>query len=310
MTRSIHQPHDSLFKVFLSDIKIAKDFLAIHLPEAIKEHCDFSTLRLEHGSFVEEDLRKHFSDILYSLMIKGRLGYIYPLLEHVTTPRELIPFTMLRYTVAVMKDHLCKGNKALPIVVPLVFYRGQVTPYPYSNDIMDCFENKALAREIFLKPYKVVDITVIPDEEIRAHKSVALMELLQKHIQVRDMMDLVHDIVAQIREDILTPEQIRSVLYYVVNEGETVDYKKFFTEIARGANEALRGDIMTIAQQMKQDFMATLGPRLIEQGMEKGMEKGEKKKALIIARNMRAKGLDNVLIKEMTDLSDEDLASL
>lgn len=49
--------HDSLFKKILGDITIAKDFLKIYLSENIRKLCDFSTLAMEAGSFIEPDLR-------------------------------------------------------------------------------------------------------------------------------------------------------------------------------------------------------------------------------------------------------------
>lgn len=89
MTISIHQPHDSLFRNYLTDINMAKTFFQVYLPEDISNLCDFSTLRLEPGSFVEKNLRKHFSDILYSVQIKDEKGYLYPLIEHETTPEKM-----------------------------------------------------------------------------------------------------------------------------------------------------------------------------------------------------------------------------
>lgn len=176
-------PHDALFKSFLTDPKIAKEFLEIYLPDKIKKLCDFNTLKLEPGSYVEKNLRQHFSDILYSLKIVGKDAYIYALIEHLTTPDKLTPFKLLRYQIPIMKQHLDNGHDTLPVVVPLLFYRGEQSPYPFSTDIFDCFENKALAKEIFLKPFPLIDITVIPDDEIRKHKGIAILELIQKNIQ-------------------------------------------------------------------------------------------------------------------------------
>lgn len=55
---------------------------------------------------------------------------------------------------------------------------------------MDCFENKELAQETFLKPYPPIDITVIPDEEekLRTHRGIAILELIQKNIHKRDAL--------------------------------------------------------------------------------------------------------------------------
>ena len=106
MTIKIHDPHDRLFRNFLADINKANVFLETYLPKNIKKQCDFSTLCFKPSSFVEKDLKHHFSDILYSVKIAGTPGYIYTLIEHETTPRKLTPFKLLRYQIAIMNDQL------------------------------------------------------------------------------------------------------------------------------------------------------------------------------------------------------------
>jgi hypothetical protein len=39
--------------------------------------------------------------------------------------------------------------------------------------------------------FPLVDITVVPDDEIMAHRRMALLELMQKHIRQRDLMGLI-----------------------------------------------------------------------------------------------------------------------
>lgn len=50
-------PHDAVFKQFLTQADTARDFLAIHLPPALRQRCDLDTLQLESASFIEESLR-------------------------------------------------------------------------------------------------------------------------------------------------------------------------------------------------------------------------------------------------------------
>ena len=58
-------PHDATFRQFLKLPEIARDFMELHLPTELRSICDLSTLKLENGSFVEENLRQYFSDVLY-----------------------------------------------------------------------------------------------------------------------------------------------------------------------------------------------------------------------------------------------------
>lgn len=297
MTIKIHDPHDRLFRNFLADISKAKVFLQTYLPESIKRQCDFSVLSFKPGSFVEKDLKHHFSDILYSVKVAGVEGYIYTLIEHETTPHKLTPFKLLRYQIAIMKQHLDQGNKTLPIVIPLLFYRGKKSPYPYTTDIFDCFENKALASEIFLKSYPLIDITVISDEELRQHKGIAILELVQKNIHQRDALEFIKDIALQVAEQFLTHEQFKSLLYYISQEGESEDFKGFYSNLAK-ALPNYREDIMTLAQQLKQE------------GLQQGREEGIRHNAILIAKKLVSQGRSIQYIKDLTNLSEVEVIKL
>ncbi len=297
MTIKIHNPHDRLFRNFLADINKAKVFLETYLPENIKKQCDFSVLSFKPGSFVEKDLKHHFSDILYSVKIAGTPGYIYTLIEHETTPQKLTPFKLLRYQIAIMKQHLQQGNQTLPIVIPLLFYRGKKSPYPFTTDIMDCFENKKLAQETFLKPYSLIDITIIPDEELCQHDGLGILELVQKNIHRRDALEFVKDIALQVARQFLTHEQFNSLLYYMSQEGESKNFEQFYLSLAE-ALPNYREDIMTLAQQLEQ------------KGLQQGLQQGHEKARHEMAKNLLAEGFSLDVVKKVTQLPDLDLSEL
>lgn len=301
MTTKIHDPHDRLFRNFLADINKAKDFLETYLPENIKKQCDFSALSFKPGSFVEKDLKHHFSDILYSIKIAGTKGYIYTLIEHETTPNKLTPFKLLRYQIAIMKQHLDQGYQTLPIVIPLLFYRGKKSPYPFTSDIMDCFQNKELAQETFLKPYPLIDITVIPDEELRTHRGIAILELIQKNIHKRDALEFIQDIALQVAKQFLTHEQFKSLLYYISQEGESKNFEQFYSTLAEALPNYTE-DIMTLAQQLEQ--------KGLQKGLQKGREEGEYLKAVNIAKKLIAQGRSIQYIQDLTNLSENEVLNL
>ncbi len=54
----------------LSDFFVTRRQRLISSPstfEAILQRCDFSTLRLQSASFIDEDLRARYSDVLWSV---------------------------------------------------------------------------------------------------------------------------------------------------------------------------------------------------------------------------------------------------
>lgn len=198
-------PHDATFKQFLTQPEIARDFMQLHLPTELRAICDLSTLKLESGSFVEEDLRQYFSDVLYSLKTTGGDdGYIMVLVEHQSSPDKFMAFRQLRYAVAAMQRHLDAGHKKLPLVIPVLFYTGKRSPYPYSIRWLDGFADPVLAGKLYSDGFPLVDVTVIPDDEIMTHRSMAALTLMQKHIHQRDIATLMDRLVTLLLADTLS----------------------------------------------------------------------------------------------------------
>ena len=181
-------PHDAVFKTFLRHPETARDFLQIHLPVSLCELCDLQTLKLESDSFIEENLRASYSDVLWSVKTTEGDGYIYVVIEHQSTPDAHMAFRLMRYAVAAMQKHLDAGHQQLPLVVPMLFYHGAKSPYPWSLCWLDEFTNPKLARQLYTAAFPLVDITVIPDDEIVQHRRMALLELIQKHIRQREIL--------------------------------------------------------------------------------------------------------------------------
>lgn len=114
-------PHDAVFKKMMTHPEIAQDFLKIHLPESLCKLCELTTLKLESTTFIEDDLRTYYSDVLWSLKTHEGEGYIYCVIEHQSTAVPHMAFRLMRYATAAMQHHLDSGNKTLPLVIPMLF---------------------------------------------------------------------------------------------------------------------------------------------------------------------------------------------
>ncbi|MDI6537317.1 Rpn family recombination-promoting nuclease/putative transposase [Pantoea ananatis] len=301
-------PHDATFRQFLTQPEIARDFMELHLPAELRTVCDLSTLKLESGSFVEDDLRQYFSDVLYSLKTaQGDDGYVHVLIEHQSSPDKHMAFRLLRYAVAAMQRHLEAGHKKLPLVIPVLFYTGKRRPYPYSTRWLDEFTDPALANRLYSTAFPLVDVTIIPDEEIAEHRSMAALTLLQKHIHQRDLAELVDKLVPVLLAGYLSSSQVVSLIHYIVQAGETADAEALVRELAHRVPQ--HGDaLMTIAQQLEQKGMEKGMEKGIQLGREEGRSEGEREATLKIARTMLQSGLDRETVMKMTGLSEDELA--
>ncbi|MEN4703603.1 Rpn family recombination-promoting nuclease/putative transposase [Pantoea agglomerans] len=298
-------PHDATFRQFLSQPDIARDFMELHLPAELRAICDLSTLKLESGSFVEDDLRQYFSDILYSLKTSNGDGYIHVLVEHQSTPDRHMAFRLMRYAVAAMHRHLEAGHKQLPLVIPVLFYTGKRSPYPYSTRWLDEFEAPSLAENLYGSAFPLVDVTVIPDEEIMGHRSMAALTLLQKHIHQRDIATLTDRLATLLMADYLSSPQVTALIHYLLQAGESADSEAFVRELAQRVPQ--HGDaLMTIAQQLEQKGIE----KGIQLGEQRGIEKGRNEGKLEVARTMLQNGIDRNTVMKMTGLSEDDLSQI
>lgn len=301
--------HDAVFKQFLTHPETARDFLDIHLPTALRKLCDLNTLQLASGSFIEDDLRPYYSDVLYSLKAGNGDGYVYCLIEHQSTPDKHMAFRLMRYAIAAMQRHLDAGHKTLPLVIPVLFYQGKVSPYPYSMSWLDEFETPQYARTLYGENFPLVDITIIPDDEIMQHRRMAILELLQKHIRQRDLTELLDQLTTLLLGGNTTQEQLISVINYMLQAGESRDPAALINTLASRVPQH-EETLMTIAEQLRLEGEQRGIQKGLQLGEQKGRQEGEHQAALKIARTMLASGLDRAMVMQMTGLTEAELAQI
>ena len=252
-------PHDAVFKTFLSCADTARDFISLHLPTQLLRLCKLETLRLESGSFIEDDLRPYYSDIIYSLKTTTGRGYVHVLIEHQSTPDKHMAFRLLRYAVAAMQ------------------------------------------RQLYTSPFPLVDITVIPDDEIMQHRSMAALTLVQKHIRQRDMALLQDKLASLFILGHTSGQQITVLINYLMQAGQAQDVQKLLYGLAQRVPQ--HGEkLMTMAEQLK-----LIGR---QEGIQQGIQEGKLATLQNVAQAMLARGLDSNIITEITGLSHDELQQL
>lgn len=294
-------PHDAVFKAFLSRPETARDFMEIHLPPALVKLCRLDTLHLEASSFVEDNLRQYYNDVLYSLETSKGSGYVYVLIEHQSSPDENMAFRLLRYAIATMQRHLEAGNKTLPLVIPILFYQGKRSPYPWSMNWLDAFPDPDTARELYFHAFPLVDITLIPDDEIMQHRSMAALTLVQKHIRQRDMATLLDKLAQLLTLEQMSGQQIRTLVKYMMLAGEEKDVQTLLYGLAQRVPQHGE-ELMTLAEKLLSD-----GRR---EGRKEGRKEGKQIALLDVAKTMLQRGFDFQTIMEMTGLSQDELKQL
>jgi len=268
MTVSIHQPHDKLFKLSMSNLAVAKEFFIAHLPADILGKMDLHSLKAEKQSFIDDAYKTTEADVVYSVKMGNLTAYLYLLCEQQTTVDPQLSFRLLIYTVRIMETHLRQHPKdPLPLVYPMVIYTGD-EPWNAPLDIFPLFaDSENLARELLLKPYQLLDVQRTSDDELRQQELSGLVAFVLKHREtanfekfLKQFMPWVHSVELQ---DTSGAFLSRVVLKYLINCSPKGNKDLLVQEAEHYLSHELQGEIMTIAKQWK------------EEGMQQGMQQGE-----------------------------------
>ena len=132
-------------------------------------------------------------------------------------------------------------------------------------------------------------MTVIPDDEIMQHRSMAALTLVQKHIRQRDMAQLLDKLTRLFMLEKMSGQQITVLVNYMVQAGNTQDVQTLLYKLAQRVPQ--HGDkLMTMADQLR--------------------EEGKRIALTDVAKAMLKRGLDTDAIMEMTGLSKDELQKL
>ena len=279
MKKIIYTPHDRYFRSSMSHPQVARQFFETHLPEKIRQMANLDTLWLRQDTYVDEDLQLSMTDMVFSVELQGKPGYFYILTEHQSKSDPLMPFRLLKYMSAIMTQHLKETQgTVLPLVYPIVLYAGD-KPYHHSTDLFDLFgEHEPLAREIFLKPFHLVDVTQIPDETLRQKTWLSIMLMCLKHTMDRtDILQWIDPLV----DNINTVEVeggfdfAKASFTYLFETGEASDPKQL--------SHLLHG---RLSPTLEETTMTTMAQYFRQEGVQQGVRQGE---AAIILRQMQCR---------------------
>ncbi|WP_342220778.1 Rpn family recombination-promoting nuclease/putative transposase [Rickettsiella endosymbiont of Miltochrista miniata] len=185
-----------------------------------------------------------------------------------------------------------------------------------TNDLYDCFDDPELARELAFKPFKLIDLTILSDEEISQHGLAALLEMLFKHHRSKQFLsimrtliqtNLVQNVIKQLDIAYLT-----DMLNYILNTSQDETRSQAAQHLIHELIQVFpqeREVIMTFAEQLRQEGRQ----EAIQEGSvfaQQLKQEGRQEEGIMIAKKMLAKGLDITFIKELTNISEQALADL
>jgi len=326
--------HDSFVKSCFDSINVSKSFVCNYISDDVRSRIDFTTLKAIDKESVGNDFKQLRSDKIFSCEIDNNSGYLYFLIEHQSRPDKLMALRFLKYTVALLDNHLKRHsdsrNLKLPIIIPLCLYHGKREPYPYAVDIANCFVDPELSEKYLISKFKLIDLTVMSDAECEQHGWCGLMEIILKHNAQESYVDLFKKLVNRRvlqqwveKDDGCGSQYLSLVLEYVLRVGEHPgDNADDLFNVILKAYPQTEEKVMTMLEryQLKVRKIALAeGEQIgLERGEKRGLEKGNKKgikegeigcKRKMAKRMLRA-NLEESLILEITGMTAEQLEDM
>ena len=292
---------DGLWSVSMEKFEIFKDFFRHHLLEHIREQVNFDAFKYNDRAKTNPKLRKHYKDITYQAPMKDG-GTLLVNVEHQSQPDIMMPIRFLQYGIDSIAPYFRK-HKEMPLLIQLLLYHGETSPYPYHNTLQDYYKHPAWGSQELTLRFYLIDLTQISDAELLKHGHCAPMELLLKHgrdgnfeLPVDAYRAVFQGCVAAVGDDYIIA---------MLNYAATLSKAKVGEKIFKFIEEVLTN---------KTDVIMTYGEQLElrgeKRGMQQGIQQGMQTRNLEIARNMLRKGYNFDAVEELTGLSSERLHGL
>jgi predicted transposase/invertase (TIGR01784 family) len=267
MSAQLINIHDAFFKQALGNPELAGQFLREHLPPAVVELLGPETPEPLPGSFVDEELRQHHSDLLFRMHLKsGGDAFAYLLLEHKSSPDEGARLQLLRYIVRVQTNWYEQNGQRLPLppVLPLLAHQGP-GEWTFSCELVDLFGDAPTALRPYLPTFRhaLVDLAVTPDTALSTIARLRALLAALKYGRRPDLPAHLDVILAEV--EALETRDLLLILTYLDKGPVAVSHEKM--------RQLLRDRI----PDQEERIMGWITQPYFEDGMKRGRAEGHAK---------------------------------
>jgi predicted transposase/invertase (TIGR01784 family) len=299
-----------MFVKTFSDPENVKILLKMALPEAVKNAIDLSTTEIAFTTYVSDNIKGHYSDIVVKTRMKTTDGDeiqadIYILVEHKSTARNQDLVQVLKYMYLEWQKDVDQ-KKPLRVIIPLIFYHGK-EKWNVPRSFVDQFNvNEEIKK--FLLNYRYIlfdtrDWDFLDEANAGLKNNVFLLTalVLMKSAYNEDM-ETIEAIFRLWHEKGFTQEKNKILFFLMyITEIRDMPLDKLQEKLKESKIEG--GDLMpSLAQRLREE-----GERV---GVKKGVKEGEKKKAKESARRMLDDDFPVESIVKYTGLTEKEVKEL
>ncbi len=297
----IHNPHDGFFKSLMADRDAAIAFMEEFLPAEVKEALDLHSLTPAGTTFVTDELKQYFSDIIFQLRLRqsGTVCYVSLLLEHKSSPDEYVEFQLLTYLANGYQTQL-KQESTLSLIVPFVYYHGRekwrLKPLP------EYFSHYPAAMRGYVPEFNKIFISLFDLSQSQIEQLANAMLRAALLVQ-RNRYNPVELLVSWARiSDALSPYTeyrnfLKMTFVYVISISRM--NMEQIKKVLESAPEQTGAWALQLYEQITQEW--------VDKGKIEGKIEGKAEGKVEVVLNAHANGLDTPLIANITALDEAEV---
>lgn len=296
----LNHPHDKMFKETFGDLEVAKDFIKHYLPAENLGIINVDTLCPLKDSFIEDELKDIYADLLFSAELDDEECYFYFLFEHKSYKERTIAFDLYDYIGEIWRTVRNKQKSdSVPFVIPIVFYHGRSEWKDVKTiaDLTQGFDKLSEDMQLLSPSFKfyVIDMSLNSNTEIMGNPKLQAYLKLVKHIY--DQEEAAFYQALQWIEQLLInydEKYLYTVFIYIHNARESIDLEEVKKHLLTKGGER----------------MVSMVDQVLRREREEGIEEGKVNFAYQTARKLLRMGMDKDEIKEITELRADEIAKI
>ena len=271
------------------------------LPEHVGRDIDWSSLRLEPASFVDDELRDRHADLLFSADYRDSKALLYCLLEHKSCPDRWTPLQVQRYTMRIWERCLRESGSAyLPAVFTVVVHHGSA-PWSGPRSLIDLIDVPDEARERMAPcqpscPFVIDDLVGETAESLQRRRPSLLAPLVLFCLQrSRECENLLAELVhwrTFLRRASRAPhgvESLTAIMSYIM-EVQHVPMTQVRQFLRFHVDPAMESPVFTMIDLLKEKFRKEGREVGRQEGRQEGFAAGRNEgQAELLLRLLRAR---------------------
>lgn len=311
----INNPHDAFISKVLRQKNEAVSLIKGILPDDIKQKVDYKSLQLSPDTYVNSQLQKSFSDIVYDGSYgddtKVKVAFI---IEHKSYyPERNIKLQLLQYFLGVVNTQFAQNitSPAIPIIILLYHGKGRLIEKPlwkiFGDSIPMEFHRLIPSFDCLLSDfgtYSNEKIKLIFDSFKLRAAVLVMRDIFHKASFKKAFEAAMHELL-ELKSNTEIIEYIQTILHYLYSYSDD-KYKEAenIIEMFKKGDENMETIVDRLLKEGIEEGMEKGMVEGIEKGIEKGMEKGILKQAIITVLGLHnTKNFPVEEIAELTKLS-------